>query len=70
MTDNLEHRADEIPEADLAEQQTPVLPGDDDGEGTPTPSVPIEADSSDAWEQALPVAGTDDDGYDHPGQDG
>jgi hypothetical protein len=50
----------EAPEADVAEQHTPVLPNDT-GDDDPVPDieVPFEADPADVVEQAIEV--TDDD---------
>lgn len=55
----------EVPEADAAEQATPVVPEDDILGAAPTIDPLLEADPADAWEQNLPVPGADDDDYDH-----
>jgi hypothetical protein len=62
---------DEVPEADAAEQATPVVAEDGDLD-TAADAAPIgtllDADPADVWEQSLPAAGhggDDDDGYDH-----
>jgi hypothetical protein len=60
---------DEVPEADAAEQATPVLADDAELDAT-EPAARIgtllDADPADAWEQNLSAAGSDDDyDYDH-----
>lgn len=71
MTEQRPDRTDrdiftDVPEADAAEQATPVIPDDDLLEAATArpPATPTEADPADAWEQALPVPGPDED-YDY-----
>ena len=57
--------SEQIPEADLLEQQVPLDPSLTDDDGSVDPMTPVEpVDEADRLEQHLPVTSADDD-YPH-----
>jgi hypothetical protein len=54
--------SEQIPEADLLEQQVPIEPSLTDDERSDDRMAPVEhVDEADRWEQQVPVPSADDD---------